>query len=108
LIGQLQAVDLQQWLEDKTRATPLVIDVREPWEFETCHIPGAQLIPMQQIPARLSEIPAAADVVVVCHHGGRSMQVASYLAGAGRSRVYNLSGGVAAWAEQVDPAMPRY
>ena len=57
MIGQLQATALRQWLEDKARATPLILDVREPWEFETCHIEGARLIPMQQIPARVHEVP---------------------------------------------------
>ena len=108
MIEQLQAAALHQWLADKARGAPLILDVREPWEFDTCHIPGARLIPMQQIPARINELPEQADVVVVCHHGARSMQVANYLAQAGLSRIYNLSGGVAAWADQVDPAMPRY
>lgn len=108
MIGQLQATALQQWLDDKTRTAPLILDVREEWEFETCHIPGARLIPMQQIPARLNELPPEADVVVVCHHGARSMQVANFLAQSGRDRIHNLSGGVAAWADEVDPAMPRY
>ena len=108
MIGQLQATALQQWLEDKARGAPLILDVREPWEFDTCHIPGARSIPMQEIPARLNELPEKTAVVVVCHHGARSMQVANYLAQAGRADVYNLSGGVAAWADHVDPAMPRY
>ena len=108
MIGQLQAVALQEWLQDKARNAPLILDVREPWEFDTCHIPGARLIPMQQVAERIDEVPADSDIVVVCHHGARSMQVANYLAEAGRDRVYNLRGGVAAWAEQVDPTMPRY
>lgn len=108
MIGQLPATALREWLADPSRAAPLILDVREPWEFDTCHIPGARLIPMQQIPARLHELPQETDVVVVCHHGARSMQVANYLAQAGRGRLFNLSGGVAAWAAQVDPAMPRY
>ncbi|MEO7725633.1 MAG: rhodanese-like domain-containing protein [Burkholderiales bacterium] len=107
-MGLLDAPALQQWLEDKARSAPLILDVREPWEFDTCHIPGARLIPMQQVPQRIDEVPADSAIVVVCHHGARSMQVAHYLAAAGRDRIYNLSGGVAAWAEQVDPAMPRY
>jgi len=63
---------------------------------------------MQEIPARLSELPSEIDMVIVCHHGMRSLQAANYLIEAGRSRVFNLSGGIAAWADQVDPVMPRY
>lgn len=63
---------------------------------------------MQEIPERLSELPRDAEIVVVCHHGMRSLQVANYLEQAGLDPVYNLSGGIAAWADQVDPAMPRY
>ncbi len=104
----MQAQALQEWLDDKTRDAPFILDVREPWEFDICHIPGARSIPMQQITGRLDEVPQNSALVVVCHHGARSMQVASYLANSGRAEIYNLSGGVAAWADQVDPAMPRY
>ena len=66
------------------------------------------LLPMQQIPSRLQELPADADIVVVCHHGMRSLQVAQFLKQSGLERVFNLSGGIAAWAAQVDPDMPQY
>ncbi|MCE9641164.1 MAG: sulfurtransferase [Betaproteobacteria bacterium] len=108
LIEQLPATALRAWLDDKSRAAPLVLDVREPWEHNVCHIAGAQLLPMQEIPARVGELPQDRDIVVMCHHGMRSLQVANYLQSAGVSRVYNLSGGIAAWADQVEPAMSRY
>lgn len=108
MIEQLPATALRAWLDDKSRVAPLVLDVREPWEHGVCHIEGAQLLPMQEIPARASELPLDRDIVVMCHHGMRSLQVANYLQSAGVSRVYNLSGGIAAWAEQVEPAMSRY
>jgi rhodanese-related sulfurtransferase len=108
LIEQLPAEQLHAWLRDDARAKPLVLDVREPWEHEVCTIPDSQLLPMQQVPARWQELPADADIVVVCHHGMRSLQVAGFLKQSGLTRVYNLSGGIAAWAEQVDPDMPRY
>jgi rhodanese-related sulfurtransferase len=108
LIEQLPATALREWLDDKSRAAPLVLDVREPWEHDVCHIEGAQLLPMQEIPARAGELPQDRDIVVMCHHGMRSLQVANYLKSAGVSRVYNLSGGIAAWADQVEPAMSRY
>ena len=104
----LPAAALKQWLDDPARGAPLILDVREPWEYDLCHIPGAQSMPMQDVPVRSGELPTDSDIVVVCHHGTRSMQVAQYLARAGLARVYNLNGGVAAWADQVDPTMPRY
>lgn len=108
MIEQLQADELQSWLADGARDRPVVLDVREPWEHEICTIPDSRLLPMQEVPARLRELPADADIVVVCHHGMRSLQVAQFLQQSGLARVYNLSGGIAAWADAVDPDMPRY
>lgn len=99
---------LAAWLADDTRAKPLLLDVREPWEFQTCHIEGSQHIPMGAIPARVTELDADAEVVVICHHGGRSAQVGIFLERQGFQRVINLAGGVAQWAAQVDPRMPQY
>jgi rhodanese-related sulfurtransferase len=87
---------------------PLLLDVREPWEFRICHIDGSQLIPMGQIPASLEALDPNRETVVICHHGIRSRQVAMYLEYAGFSRVINLAGGVAAWARDVDRQMPTY
>jgi rhodanese-related sulfurtransferase len=108
LIEQLQVGALQSWLADAARAKPVLLDVREPWEHAVCAIPDSKLLPMQEVPARWQELPTNADIVVVCHHGMRSLQVAGFLKQAGLARVFNLSGGIAAWAEQVDPDMPRY
>jgi rhodanese-related sulfurtransferase len=104
----LSAPDLAQWLSDAGRPQPLLLDVREPWEFQTCHITGATPMPMREVPARLSELDADAPVVCICHHGARSMQVAAFLEHHGFSDVTNLTGGVHAWALQVDPNMPTY
>jgi rhodanese-related sulfurtransferase len=105
---QLSVHQLKEWLADTARAQPLLLDVREPWEFELCHLDGSQLIPMHTVPARLDELSPEAEVVVVCHHGGRSMQVAMYLERSGFGSVHNLTGGVDAWAQAIDPAMRRY
>ncbi len=104
----LTATDLAAWLADSSRPAPLLLDVREPWEFETCHIPGSTLISMRTIPARFAELDQDAEIVCICHHGGRSMQVAAFLEQNGFSQLNNLSGGVHAWALQVDPSMPTY
>jgi rhodanese-related sulfurtransferase len=87
---------------------PLLLDVREPWEFGICRIEGAQLVPMRQIVASLSQLDRDRETVVICHHGIRSQQVALYLEHQGFTNVINLQGGVAAWARDVDPAMPTY
>ena len=105
---QLGAAALAEWLRDPAREKPLLLDVREPWEFQTCHIAGSQLVPMREIPARIGELDSAAEVVVICHHGGRSMQVALFLERQGFSSVSNLAGGVDGWAKTVDPSMPVY
>jgi rhodanese-related sulfurtransferase len=105
---QLTALQLADWMADASRAAPVLLDVREPWEFETCHIAGSQLMPMNTVPARQEELDPETPVVCICHHGTRSMQVAAFLERSGFTEVSNLTGGVHAWAQQVDPAMPTY
>ena len=85
-----------------------IIDVREPWEYELCHIEGTLHIPMGQIPARLAELASDRPLIVLCHHGMRSLQVAHYLLSQGYQDVTNLSGGIDAWARDVDPALALY
>lgn len=104
----IAAAALSAWLADATRKPPQLVDVREPWEYRISHIAGSLHIPMGQIPARAEELEAQSDVVVICHHGARSAQVAMYLEKQGFARVHNLEGGVDAWARSVDPAMPVY
>lgn len=87
---------------------PMVVDVRETWEREVCALAGSIHIPMGEVPTRLAELPQGVDVVVVCHHGVRSLHVAAFLERNGFTRVYNLSGGVDAWAREIDRAMPVY
>jgi rhodanese-related sulfurtransferase len=105
---QIAPQELAAWLADAGRVRPLLLDVREPWEFQTCSIAGSTNIPMGEVPARAAELDPAAEVVVVCHHGGRSMQVAMYLEKNGYAKVHNLAGGVDSWAKAVDPSMPVY
>jgi len=87
---------------------PLLLDVREPWELAVCSIEGALGIPMGEIPGAIDRLDRERETVVVCHHGMRSLQVAMFLQRSGFSRVVNLSGGVAAWARDVDPSMATY
>jgi rhodanese-related sulfurtransferase len=105
-IGELEPTQLRVRLDRGDAIT--ILDVREPEEIRLAAFPGALHIPMGEIPARLSELAQSAELVVVCHHGMRSAQIAMYLARAGFERVSNLSGGIDEWSLTVDPAIPRY
>ena len=85
-----------------------LLDVREPFEVEVAQVEGALAIPMGQIPGRLDEIPRDRTVAVMCHHGIRSRQVASWLHAQGYSKIENVAGGIDAWSLDVDPQVPRY
>jgi rhodanese-related sulfurtransferase len=104
----VSAPELAHWLADPQRPRPLLLDVREPWEQQICQISGSELVPMRALPARFDEFDRDQPVVCICHHGGRSAHVAMFLARQGFADVYNLTGGVDAWARQVDVQMPTY
>jgi rhodanese-related sulfurtransferase len=107
-VKQISAPELAAWLADAGREKPLLLDVREPWEFERARIEGAQLVPMREVAQRVGEIDQGKAVVALCHHGGRSMQVAVFLEKAGYKNVHNLAGGIDAWSRTVDPTVPIY
>jgi rhodanese-related sulfurtransferase len=108
LIAQLSPRELVAWRSDGGRAPPVVVDVRERWEFDYCRIEDSTSVPLGMLPQAIDELPPDRDIVLVCHHGVRSQHAAEWLQRAGFDRVHNLRGGVAAWADEVDPAMPRY
>lgn len=107
---QLSAPDAHALLQAQPDA--LVLDVREPWEVRVARLalPAERqlFIPMATVPLRLAEIPPSQPVVCICHHGARSAQVVAFLERQGHAQVYNLAGGIEAWATQVDAAVPRY
>lgn len=105
---QIGARQLADWLSDDSRAKPVLLDVREPWEVALCKLPGSQNIPMHLVPLRSNELSPGDEIVIICHHGRRSMQVGIFLERQGFSSLINLTGGVAAWADEVDPNLPRY
>lgn len=84
-----------------------LLDVREPWEFDLARIEGSRLIPMNDLPERISELDPASEIVVICHHGLRSADVTRALERSGFSKVSNLEGGLDAYS-QVDTSVPRY
>lgn len=113
MIEQIQPRDLSDWIARVTGpATPLLLDVREPLECRAVSVRagGAELLqwPMHTVPARLTELDHSRPIAVLCHHGGRSMQVAMFLAQRGFTRLANIAGGIDAWSLQVDSSVPRY
>ena len=104
---QLSVRELKAHL-DKESQLPQLLDVREHWEVHLCALAGSLHIPMGQIPARLYELDRSRQTVVICHHGIRSHQVARFLELQGFANVYNLSGGIDAWAREIDPEMAIY
>jgi molybdopterin/thiamine biosynthesis adenylyltransferase/rhodanese-related sulfurtransferase len=85
-----------------------LLDVREPHEYGIAHIEGSTLIPLNQLPERVSELNSSDDIVVYCHTGGRSARATDFLRGLGYKRVRNLEGGIEAWAVLVDNSLARY
>jgi rhodanese-related sulfurtransferase len=86
-----------------------LLDVREDWETTLAPVPTDILhIPMGQVSDRLAELDPARETVVVCRSGGRSLEVARFLAGRGFASVYNLTGGILAWSRDLDPRIPQY
>lgn len=87
---------------------PLLLDVREPWEFERCHLEGSLLMPMRQVMQSLAELDPDRETVVICHHGIRSRRICQILEMNDFTRVINLSDGIDGWARYVDINMPTY
>jgi rhodanese-related sulfurtransferase len=113
MITQIRPSQLAAWLDSvKEFGTPAVLDVREPYELNMASIKanGFELItiPMGVIPPRLNELKPSQPIACICHHGGRSMQVASFLKARGFEHVANIAGGINAWAVELDPTVPRY
>ena len=113
MIDQVSPAQWKDWMAQQAEQGPaLLLDVREDWEIQTASVKpdGFELlhIPMGQLVQRLSELDPNRPLGCLCHHGGRSMQVANYLAHNGFQRVANIAGGINAWSMQVDPAIPRY
>jgi rhodanese-related sulfurtransferase len=115
MIPQIRPAAFSQWLATQA-ATPVVLDVREPWEINTASIkPVADapafdvlLMPMQTIPQRLNELPQDRPIACLCHHGIRSQQVAAFLLNRGFENIINISGGIDAWSRELDSSVVAY
>jgi rhodanese-related sulfurtransferase len=113
MITQVRPLDLSRWLDAmRVHGEPIVLDVREPYEVQTACVKSdgfsLMTIPMGVIPPRLSELNPSQPIACLCHHGGRSMQVANFLRSRGFEHVANIAGGIHAWSSELDTSIPRY
>ena len=105
-VPELTPLEVKKMMDEKK---PFVlIDVREPHEYQICNIPGSKLIPLGEVAQRMNELNSADEIVVHCRSGQRSAQAVEFLMKAGFGKIHNLKGGVLAWSDQVDPSMPKY
>ncbi len=116
MITQVRPSQLAAWIRSNPTDDPalgaVVLDVREPWEWQTASVKadGFTLlrIAMSELPNRLAEVPVGAPIACLCHHGARSQRVASYLEQQGHGPLANIAGGIDAWTSELDPSVPRY
>lgn len=104
----MQRFSAKQLADHLQSHQPRLIDVRESWEFDICHLSNSELLPMGQIPGKLEVFDESSEFVIICHHGIRSLQVINFLAHHDINHTINLDGGVDAWARDVDISMPVY
>ena len=105
-VPTITATELKTKIDRKDKF--VLVDVREPFEYDISRIPGSRLIPLGELPARLSELDSADDIVLHCKVGGRSAKALRILQEAGFRKLNNLQGGITAWSDEVDPSIPKY
>lgn len=113
MIDHVRPAQLPAWFAGAGAGSqPLVLDVREPWELQTASVraDGFELvaIPMGQLPERIAELDPTRPIACLCHHGARSLRVAAFLQHHGFEHLANITGGIDAWSNEIDPAVPRY
>jgi adenylyltransferase/sulfurtransferase len=106
LVEEISVTDLKRRLDRADQI--LLLDVREPFEHDICRIPGSRLIPLGELPKRLAELDRGAEILIHCKSGGRSKRAVKLLRDAGFQKLKNVTGGIEAWADQVDPRVPKY
>jgi len=105
-IPEITPVELKQKMD--AHQPFVLIDVREPHEYQICRIPGSKLIPLGEVPKRMNELDSADEIVVHCKSGMRSARAVDLLMKSGFGKIHNLKGGILAWSDQVDPSVPKY
>ncbi len=103
---EIQPEEVKAQLDSDER--PVLLDVREPWEFEIARIEGSKNIPRGDVPMRIQELDPDEHIVVVCHHGVRSLNVTNWLRQQGYENVQSMRGGIDRWSHVVDPKVPVY
>ncbi len=103
---EIDVDELARWRRDQR--AHVVLDVREPWETALCRIDGSMIVPLATLPMAADELPRDMPIVVVCHHGMRSLQGAAWLRRYGIEDAVSLAGGIDAWAQQIEPEMAKY
>ena len=106
-MNELNPKELKTYMGE-TNDPPILIDVREQWEYDIVHFPDSELIPMSELSEQLGKLNQDSEIVVICHHGIRSRAAGIYLEKHGFKKVINLKGGIDAWARDIDPSMPTY
>lgn len=104
--NQISPMEVKEKIE--AREPFILLDVREPWEYQTAHLSGSVLIPLGQLPSRITELDPEKEIVTLCHHGIRSQTALALLVRAGFKNVKNLTGGIDAYSVTADPTVPRY
>ena len=102
----ITATELKRKLDAKEDF--LLVDVREPYEYDIARVPGAKLLPLGELPSRMSELDSAQEIILLCKNGRRSGQAVRTLQEAGFSKLANVAGGIEAWADEIDPSVPKY
>jgi len=106
-MDHISVSELKEHIEG-AKNPPLLLDVREPWEYQVCRIDNSTLVPMNQVPYALNKLDRKQETFLICHHGVRSQRVGLLLTDSGFEKVFNVTGGINAWARQIDPAMETY
>jgi rhodanese-related sulfurtransferase len=104
---EMPATELHEYLQQE-QTERMLLDVREPWEYDICHIEGSTLLPMRELQLKMAELDSNKEIIVICHHGIRSRLVCRMLEREGFGRIINLSDGVDGWARTVDKNMSTY
>lgn len=99
--------EIHKYLQNNA-TPPLLLDVRESWEYNICHLPNTRLVPTRNIPNIIHELDIAQEIIVICHHGIRSRHVARFLEQQGFKNIINMQGGMAAWSRDIDHTVATY
>lgn len=105
---RLTPAELAEWLADPEQLRPILLDVREEWEFEHVSLPESHHLPLGELSHGLSHLDPQRPIVCICHHGVRSLHAARFLMHHGFADVHDLAGGIDAWAREIDPDLARY